>query len=310
MGNMRFLQVQTDSGIRLRCYVEAENPELTVGAECVVDAPRVQEFATVTYIDPTPSDGVDPVDRCKVLRLATEEDRTRALEVHALAGPAHEVCQELIITLGLPMKLVRTYFGLDKSKVVFEFSAEGRVDFRQLVRELASRIRMRVELRQIGVRDASKIAGGTGVCGRRLCCSSWMNEFDSINVRMAKDQQLNLTPGNVSGLCGRLKCCLQFEHDVYRRHDRELPRRGACVRCAQGEARVVDRFILKRSLVLQFEDQRLAEVGVDEVELLSQSRGNRGGGSDKPSAAFIEDPEEPLPEQDGLADTDEEFYEQ
>jgi cell fate regulator YaaT (PSP1 superfamily) len=120
-----------------------------------------------------------------------------------------------------------------------------------------------------------------------------MNEFDSINVRMAKDQQLNLTPGNVSGLCGRLKCCLQFEHDVYRRHDRELPRRGACVRCAQGEARVVDRFILKRSLVLQFEDQRLAEVG-----------------SDKPSAAFIDDPEEPLPEQDGLADTDEEFYEQ
>jgi len=159
---------------------------------------------------------------------------------------------------------------------VFEFTADGRVDFRQLVRELASRLRTRVELRQIGVRDESKQTGGLGVCGRQLCCGCWLNEFASINVRMAKDQQLSLSPSSVSGLCGRLKCCLRFEHEVYRTLDQSVPKKGACARCAQGLGTIVERHVLRRMVTLRLADERLVDLPCSEVQVLKERRPGRG----------------------------------
>ncbi|GMA57168.1 cell fate regulator YaaT (PSP1 superfamily) [Alicyclobacillus sacchari] len=155
----------------------------------------------------------------QVMRLATPEDEMTVEENRVRARQAMVTFREKVAKHRLQMKLVDAEYTFDRNKLIFYFTADGRVDFRELVKDLASVFRVRIELRQIGVRDEAKILGGIGPCGRLLCCSTWMGEFDPVSIRMAKDQSLSLNPSKISGLCGRLMCCLKFENDSYQDQD-------------------------------------------------------------------------------------------
>jgi cell fate regulator YaaT (PSP1 superfamily) len=155
----------------------------------------------------------------QVTRIATQEDREVVEENKRRAKEAMSIFKEKVLAHNLEMKLVDAEYTFDRNKLIFYFTAEGRVDFRELVKDLASVFRVRIELRQIGVRDEAKILGGIGPCGRLLCCSTWMGEFDPVSIRMAKDQSLSLNPTKISGLCGRLMCCLKFENDSYQEQE-------------------------------------------------------------------------------------------
>jgi cell fate regulator YaaT (PSP1 superfamily) len=155
----------------------------------------------------------------QVTRIATQEDKEAVEENRRRAKEAMSIFKEKVLAHNLEMKLVDAEYTFDRNKLIFYFTAEGRVDFRELVKDLASVFRVRIELRQIGVRDEAKILGGIGPCGRLLCCSTWMGEFDPVSIRMAKDQSLSLNPTKISGLCGRLMCCLKFENDSYQEQE-------------------------------------------------------------------------------------------
>jgi cell fate regulator YaaT (PSP1 superfamily) len=174
----------------------------------------------------------------KVLRKATIQDEERCAHHRELQKKAVEFCQHKIQQLNLPMKLVDVEYLFEGQKAIFYFTAEGRVDFRQLVKELARECRVRIEMRQIGVRDEAKMIGGFGICGRGLCCTSFLNEFEPISIRMAKDQDLPLSPGKVSGVCGRLMCCLVYENKIYEEFKAGLPKVGERIRLREGTGRV------------------------------------------------------------------------
>ncbi|MBX5437870.1 MAG: stage 0 sporulation family protein [Alicyclobacillaceae bacterium] len=159
------------------------------------------------------SDVVLPLKQ--IIRIATGEDADTVADNRRRARESMQVFRDKVAAHNLEMKLVDAEYTFDRNKLIFYFTAEGRVDFRELVKDLASVFRVRIELRQIGVRDEAKILGGIGPCGRLLCCSTWMGEFDPVSIRMAKDQSLSLNPTKISGLCGRLMCCLKFENDSY-----------------------------------------------------------------------------------------------
>lgn len=177
----------------------------------IVETARGQECGTVV-VGPKEAEEKDIVSPLKcVLRVATEEDKARQAANKAKEKEAFGICQQKIAAHNLPMKLIDVSYTFDGSKVIFYFSAEGRVDFRELVKDLASVFRTRIELRQIGVRDEAKIMGGIGSCGRVLCCHSVLGDFQPVSIRMAKKQNLSLNPTKISGICGRLMCCLKFE---------------------------------------------------------------------------------------------------
>ena len=174
----------------------------------------------------------------KVLRAARPEDVTRGEKNKGQESEAFNKCRELINQLGLPMKLISVEYLFDGSKFIFYFTADGRVDFRDLVRRLAQVYRTRIEMLQIGVRDAAKMLNGIGICGRELCCATYLKNFAPVSVKMAKNQNLSLNPSKVSGLCGRLMCCLAYEHETYKEFAKNLPKIGKRCRCPQGQGRV------------------------------------------------------------------------
>ena len=161
----------------------------------------------------------------QILRIATPEDIEKAKDNDVQAFTAHNRTLERIKAHGLEMKLIQTHYSFDKSLIIFQFSADGRIDFRELLRDLSGLLKVRVELRQVGVRDEASILGGVGTCGRPFCCAKFLNSFNSINVKMAKQQGLSLNPQNISGCCGRLKCCLQFEAEIYKEISAETSQR-------------------------------------------------------------------------------------
>jgi len=165
----------------------------------------------------------------KVLRVASPEDLLANQENARREAEAYTFCLSRITERGLPMKLVRAEYLLDRSKIVFYFTADGRIDFRELVKDMAHELRTRIEMRQIGVRDESRVVGGVGPCGKELCCATFLNDFEPITVKMAKDQKLSLNPAKLSGVCGRLMCCLIYEHDHYAK-----PNGSACETCSHG----------------------------------------------------------------------------
>ena len=162
----------------------------------------------------------------KVLRIASAEDLLTHQENARRETDAHMFCLSRIAERGLPMKLVRAEYLLDRSKIIFYFTADGRIDFRELVKDMAHELRTRIEMRQIGVRDESRVIGGVGPCGKELCCATFLSDFEPITVKMAKDQKLSLNPAKLSGVCGRLMCCLIYEHNMYTK-----PRKSACETC-------------------------------------------------------------------------------
>lgn len=200
-------------------YFDPGNLEFHSQDQVIVETARGIEFGEVV-IPPkevAEEDVINPLK--KVLRIASPEDVRQVEENQGKEESAFEICQQKIAAHQLPMKLVDVEYTFDASKIIFYFTADGRVDFRDLVKDLASVFRTRIELRQIGVRDEAKMIGGIGSCGRVLCCASFLGDFEPVSIRMAKDQNLSLNPTKISGICGRLMCCLKYENDCYERKD-------------------------------------------------------------------------------------------
>ncbi|MBU50444.1 MAG: hypothetical protein CL920_17335 [Deltaproteobacteria bacterium] len=204
---------------------------------------------SIKHISATPPANLRPN---KVLRRASAEDVQRQESNRRKETEAFDFCRERIEVHKLPMKLVRAEYLYSGSKLLFYFSAEGRIDFRSLVRDLARHFRMRIEMRQIGVRDSAKLIGGIGPCGQELCCSRFLRNFNPVSIRMAKDQNLTLNPQKVSGVCGRLMCCLSYEQELYQAVRRALPKVGRVLQMPEGKARVREVFPLRESVRLVF----------------------------------------------------------
>ncbi|MTD32145.1 stage 0 sporulation family protein [Planomicrobium sp. YIM 101495] len=190
----------------------------------------------------------------QVVRVASERDRQQVEDNRLEAQHAFEVGTGKIVDHKLEMNLVDVEFTFDRNKIIFYFTAEGRVDFRNLVKDLASVFRTRIELRQIGVRDEAKMLGGIGPCGRMLCCSTFLGDFEPVSIKMAKDQNLSLNPSKISGLCGRLMCCLKYENDEYEEAKKAMPDVGEQVTTPDGQGRVVSMNLLERVLKIRIAD--------------------------------------------------------
>jgi len=210
------------------------------------------------------ADVVQPLKR--VIRIADQNDAKLVEDNRAAAKNAFSICQDKIKDHQLKMKLVDVEYTFDRNKIIFYFTAEGRVDFRELVKDLASIFRTRIELRQIGVRDEAKMLGGIGPCGRILCCSSFLGDFEPVSIKMAKDQNLSLNPTKISGLCGRLMCCLKYEHDNYESAKDELPRIGSEVVTPFGNGRLVSLNVNDRLAKVQiFDMKKVMDLPLDDV---------------------------------------------
>ncbi|MBS4175791.1 stage 0 sporulation family protein [Bacillus sp. FJAT-49736] len=202
----------------------------------------------------------------KVIRIANEKDQMIVSENKEAAREAYEVCSEKVIEHQLDMKLVDVEYTFDRNKVIFYFTADGRVDFRELVKDLAAIFRTRIELRQIGVRDEAKMLGGIGPCGRMLCCSTFLGDFEPVSIKMAKDQNLSLNPTKISGLCGRLMCCLKYENDEYEAAKESLPDIGETIQTPHGMGKIIGLNILERVLQVELVGQeRILEFTMDEI---------------------------------------------
>lgn len=209
----------------------------------------------------------------KVLRSAGDSDLRQQEENRRREQEALEKCQAQVARHGLDMKLVGVEYTFDRSKIIFYFTADGRVDFRELVKDLAAVFRTRIELRQIGVRDEAKIKGGIGPCGRSFCCASFLEEFAPVSIRMAKGQNLSLNPTKISGVCGRLMCCLRFEMDAYAEAREVLPAKGEPVITPDGEGKVEEVFPKKRSVRVKLrEGGGVREYPLEEVGTLEEKQ--------------------------------------
>lgn len=225
----------------------------------IVETARGIEYGKVVIGPKNVSESEVVLPLKKVIRIASEEDARIVENNKAAAKDAFGICLEKIRQHQLKMKLVDVEYTFDRNKIIFYFTAEGRVDFRELVKDLAGVFRTRIELRQIGVRDEAKILGGIGPCGRLLCCSTWLGDFEPVSIKMAKDQNLSLNPTKISGLCGRLMCCLKYEHDNYESKKDEMPEVGARVVTSLGSGKVVALNVKERT----------AEVRLDETGKVS-----------------------------------------
>ncbi len=212
-----------------------------------------------------------------IIRIATEEDIKRIEENTRKEKRARDICIEKIAEHGLEMDLTDVEYTFDGSKVIFYFTADGRVDFRELVKDLASEFHTRIELRQIGVRDEAKMIGGLGICGRPFCCSTFLNDFHSVSIKMAKEQGLSLSPGKISGTCGRLMCCLKYEQNSYEYLNKITPQKGTIVDCREGRGVVVDTAVLTGKLKVQLDDMPEGApiiVSRDEVRIVKKAENN------------------------------------
>jgi len=201
----------------------------------------------------------------KITRLASEKDIDRYEKGCRTEQEANSFCLERIKARSLPMNLVGVEGLLDGSKIIVYFSAEGRVDFRELVKDLVQKFHTRIEMRQIGVRHQAKMVGGLGNCGRQLCCTSFLNRFDPVSIKMAKEQNLSLNPSKISGMCGRLMCCLTYEHPYYEQAKRGLPKLGKKVNTAYGEGKVTRQNILRKTLTVLLASGEEKEIPYDGI---------------------------------------------
>jgi cell fate regulator YaaT (PSP1 superfamily) len=205
-----------------------------------------------------------------LVRLATPEDLAQAEKNRGLEQRALKFCQERVEVHKLPLYLVKVECLFDASKIIFFFTAPGRVDFRELVKDLVQEYRTRIELRQIGVRHRAKMVGGLGICGRGLCCASFLRDFEPVSVRMAKEQQLSLNPNKISGICGRLMCCLTYEYSSYQELRKSLPKVGKRLQAPDGEGKIIRYNFIRETVTLEMEDRRevefsLTDLGLSEV---------------------------------------------
>jgi cell fate regulator YaaT (PSP1 superfamily) len=229
-------------------YFDPEGAEIPMGAGVIVETARGVEYGTVEIPNrDVPDESVVPPLK-KVIRIATEDDMAQNARNREREQEAHGVCLEKIKAHGLKMKLVDVELTFDLSKIIFYFTSDGRVDFRELIKDLAANFRMRIELRQIGVRDEAKLLNGMGICGRTLCCATFLGEFQPVSIKMAKDQNLPLNPTKISGICGRLMCCLKYEEETYNYLNSNLPSEGDTIRTADGSGEVLAVNVLRQNV--------------------------------------------------------------
>ena len=220
----------------------------TPGDFVIVETARGIEFGEVVTPVREINDEQLSAPLKQVVRIATAQDVQHAQDNKRSEKEAYAICQKKIGEHKLDMKLVSVEYTFDNSKIVFYFTADGRVDFRELVKDLAAIFRMRIELRQIGVRDEAKMLGGVGNCGRGLCCNTWLSDFEPVSIKMAKVQNLSLNPSKISGICGRLMCCLKFENEVYTHLKKGMPTVGERIKTPDGMAVVTDVNILENNI--------------------------------------------------------------
>ncbi|KOO42362.1 PSP1 domain-containing protein [Priestia koreensis] len=242
--------------------------ELTIadGEYVIVETIRGIEFGKVVINKKQVSENDVVLPLKKVIRVADPKDRLIVEENKNAAKEAYDVCVEKVLAHSLDMKLVDVEYTFDRNKVIFYFTADGRIDFRELVKDLAAIFRTRIELRQIGVRDEAKLLGGIGPCGRMLCCSTFLGDFEPVSIKMAKDQNLSLNPTKISGLCGRLMCCLKYENDEYETAKEQLPDVGEVIATPNGQGRVIGLNILERILQIELVGkEQIVEFTLDEL---------------------------------------------
>jgi len=267
-------------GVRFRkagkvYYFDPAGTDLEVNNYVVVETTRGLELGQVVIApgQVLASDLGKPLR--SVVRKADPEDIQRAQELETREREALAECGRLIDKLDLPMKLLSAEYNLDGSRLTFYFSAAERVDFRDLVRELAGLLKVRVELRQMGPRDEAKIIGGCGKCGRSLCCTDFLSEFAPVSIRMAKEQSMPLNPTKISGVCGRLMCCLVYESEQYHSMKQKLPKEGQQVSTAMGVATVVSSSPLKETVLVRLESEVTVELPLSEITIEEEHRQER-----------------------------------
>ena len=239
-------------------YVVVETARGIEFGECVIGIKEISE-----------NDIVAPLK--SVLRIASEEDINKHFKNKDKEKDAFDICLKKIQEHKLNMKLIDVEYTFDNNKVIFYFTADGRVDFRELVKDLATIFKTRIELRQIGVRDEAKMLGGLGPCGRPMCCSTFLGDFASVSIKMAKEQNLSLNPTKISGICGRLMCCLNYEQSTYEDIRKRMPKVGSIVKTSEGTGEVFSNNIVKESVKVKLkkaEEEILKEFNIENIELI------------------------------------------
>jgi cell fate regulator YaaT (PSP1 superfamily) len=236
-------------------------------AQCViVETERGLSVGTVAVVGRSGQDVPSDPPLKPILRVASEEDQKKIEQNRNKEVEAKAFCQTCIERHGLDMRLVEVEHLFDGSKIIFYFTADERVDFRGLVRDLAAKFRTRIEMRQIGVRNKARLVGGIGSCGRELCCCSFLTNFEPVSVKMAKDQNVSLNPAKISGVCGRLMCCFKYEYDTYVDLKKDMPKIGKTIVTKEGTGRVIRQNVLANKITIQLEDGSEAEVSLSSIE--------------------------------------------
>ena len=278
-------------GVRFRdngkiYYFSAEKFDIEVGQHVIVETARAVEYGKVVLGKREINEEKIVSSLKPVIRIATEDDDRRYENNKRKSIEAYNICLEKIKKHNLDMKLIECEYTFDNNKVLFYFTADGRIDFRNLVKDLASVFKTRIELRQIGVRDETKLKGGIGICGRSLCCNTFLSEFIPVSIKMAKEQNLSLNPTKISGMCGRLMCCLKNEQETYEYLNSKLPNVGDEIRIPGGGKGVVHEVSVLRQrvklIVTDEQDEReIQEYSVDELNFRPRRKRDKGkGGSD------------------------------
>jgi cell fate regulator YaaT (PSP1 superfamily) len=255
-------------------YFDPGELRLTLGSKVIVETARGLECGSIAIANRKIEDSSITAPLKPVIRIMTAEDQHTLDQNHQKEKRAFAVCEKKIEARGLKMKLVDVTCTFDNSKLLFYFTADARVDFRELVKDLASVFRMRIELRQIGVRDEAKMFGGLGVCGREFCCRGYLGDFQPVSIKMAKEQGLSLNPTKISGTCGRLMCCLKHEQYAYEELQKITPRIGSIVKTPNGKGRVEDANLITGKLRIKPEKEDDVPYTVDrsEVEVLREGK--------------------------------------
>ena len=270
--------------------------QLKVGDHVIVETARGIEYGSVVQGIREVADDKVIMPLKSVIRIATEEDDKKAIENNEKEKKAFKICKEKIAKHGLEMKLIETEYTFDNNKVLFYFTADGRIDFRELVKDLASVFKTRIELRQVGVRDETKMLGGIGICGRPLCCNTYLSEFIPVSIKMAKEQSLSLNPTKISGICGRLMCCLKNEQEAYEELNSNLPDIGEKVKTFDGfKGEVVSVNVLRQKvkIVVEVDDEReIKEYAIDELKFKPKKKKFNLASEELKALKGLEDKEE------------------
>ena len=272
-------------------YFSPDGKKLTVGQKVIVETARGVECGTVAISNRMVEDDRIVAPLKPILRVATERDLAQLEENARREREAFRICEEKIARHKLKMNLVDVEYTFDNNKILLYFTADGRIDFRELVKDLAGVFRTRIELRQIGVRDEAKMLGGLGICGRPFCCSSFLSDFQPVSIKMAKEQGLSLNPTKISGTCGRLMCCLKYEQDAYESLLKITPKNGAVVQTPDGRGVVVDSNLLTGALKVQLDSRPDAapnDYNRRDVKILREPS-SKGGRQEKKELEELED---------------------